>query len=81
MDEGRTGSRRVPDAHWRRLQFIAATCALAFVLLPCLAGTLLLILRPGGEAPLLVQAVGIAMTLICLWLIKGCLRAMWAAGR
>jgi hypothetical protein len=60
----------------RRSKFLASTCALAFFLLPCLAGTMVLIFRPGAEAPLLVQAVGIAMAIICLWLIKGCFKAI-----
>jgi hypothetical protein len=76
MNEDSSRARRPPQTHMRRLSFLASACALGFFLLPCLLCFMVLILNPGTEAPWLVRAAGLAMALVCLWLIKGCLKTL-----
>jgi hypothetical protein len=47
---------------------------LTALLLPSLAGSLLLVVQPNERAPLAAPATGLVMSLACAWLLPKCLR-------
>ncbi len=62
-----------PDALPRWVQVVAGAL-LTVVLLPCLAGSLMMLLLPNENAPVLAPAAGAVMALLSLWLFGICFR-------
>lgn len=53
--------------------------ALTVILVPCLAGSVMLLVLPSEMAPVMAPAIGFPMTLLCAWLGRICYRLI--AGR
>lgn len=62
-----------PNALPRWVQVVVGTL-LTLILLPCLAGSLMMLLLPNEKAPVLAPVAGAAMAFLSLWLFVICYR-------